>query len=98
VVVGSPNSRVAAFSSPPRHLWQLPTLNNLLENREMTLEDGRLLLGAERFDELLERYTAAELDARKLVRVSPGAASVAPCNLLFWLGFPYATSVLVTKY
>ena len=27
-----------------------------------------------------------------------GAASVAPCNLLFLLGFPYATSVLIKKY
>jgi MoxR-like ATPase len=49
----------------------LPTLNNLLENREMTLEDGRLLLAAERYDELLEQYTAEELDVRRLVRVSP---------------------------
>ena len=54
----------------------LPTLNNLLENREMTLEDGRLLLGAERYDELLAQYPdadqgGAELAARGLVRVSP---------------------------
>jgi hypothetical protein len=49
----------------------LPTLNNLLENREMTLEDGRLLLAAERYDELLEQYSVAELDQRRLVRVSP---------------------------
>jgi hypothetical protein len=27
-----------------------------------------------------------------------GAAAAAPCNLLFWLGFPYTMSVLVTKY
>ena len=49
----------------------LPLLNNLLENREMTLEDGRLLIAAERYDELLEQYSAAELEARRLVRVSP---------------------------
>ena len=30
----------------------LPVLNNLLENREMPLEDGRLLVSARRFDQL----------------------------------------------
>ena len=49
----------------------LPTLNNLLENREMTLEDGRLMIASERYDELLEQYSAEELDARNLVRVHP---------------------------
>lgn len=32
----------------------LPVLNNLLENREMHLEDGRFLIPAERYDKLLE--------------------------------------------
>lgn len=32
----------------------LPVLNNLLENREMHLEDGRLLIPATRYDELLK--------------------------------------------
>lgn len=32
----------------------LPVLNNLLENREMHLEDGRFLIPAERYDRLLE--------------------------------------------
>lgn len=32
----------------------LPVLNNLLENREMPLEDGRLLISSSRFDKLLE--------------------------------------------
>lgn len=32
----------------------LPVLNNLLENREMHLEDGRLLIPAERYDKLLQ--------------------------------------------
>ena len=31
----------------------LPVLNNLLENREMQLEDGRFLMAAERYDKLL---------------------------------------------
>lgn len=32
----------------------LPVLNNLLENREMHLEDGRLLIPAKRYNELLK--------------------------------------------
>lgn len=32
----------------------LPVLNNLLENREMPLEDGRFLMSSSRFDKLLE--------------------------------------------
>ena len=32
----------------------LPVLNNLLENREMHLEDGRFLIPATRYDKLLQ--------------------------------------------
>ena len=32
----------------------LPVLNNLLENREMQLEDGRFILSADRYDKLLK--------------------------------------------
>lgn len=32
----------------------LPVLNNLLENREMQLEDGRFLMSPERYDKLLQ--------------------------------------------
>lgn len=32
----------------------LPVLNNLLENREMHLEDGRFLIPADRYDQLLK--------------------------------------------
>jgi len=32
----------------------LPILNNLLENREMQLEDGRFLVAADRYDKLLQ--------------------------------------------
>ena len=32
----------------------LPVLNNLLENREMQLDDGRFLMSAERYDKLLQ--------------------------------------------
>uniref|UniRef100_A0A4X1VGC7 von Willebrand factor A domain-containing protein 8 n=1 Tax=Sus scrofa TaxID=9823 RepID=A0A4X1VGC7_PIG len=48
----------------------LPVLNNLLENREMQLEDGRFLMSAERYDKLLQDHTKTELDAWKIVRVS----------------------------
>ncbi|XP_071782446.1 von Willebrand factor A domain-containing protein 8 [Centroberyx gerrardi] len=48
----------------------LPVLNNLLENREMQLEDGRFLMSAERYDKLLQEHTKEELDAWKIVRVS----------------------------
>ncbi|KAM8786530.1 von Willebrand factor A domain-containing protein 8 [Rhynchonycteris naso] len=48
----------------------LPVLNNLLENREMQLDDGRFLMSAERYDKLLQDHTKAELDAWKIVRVS----------------------------
>jgi N-acetylmuramic acid 6-phosphate etherase len=41
---------------------------------------------------------AGALEMARSALGEEGAASVAPCNLLFWLGFPCATSVLVTKY
>ncbi|XP_062588748.1 von Willebrand factor A domain-containing protein 8-like [Saccostrea cucullata] len=47
----------------------LPILNNLLENREMQLDDGRFLMSAERYDKLLTDHSKEELDALKLVRV-----------------------------
>ncbi|MBN3308156.1 VWA8 protein, partial [Amia calva] len=48
----------------------LPVLNNLLENREMQLEDGRFLMSAQRYDKLLQEHTKEELDTWKIVRVS----------------------------
>ena len=48
----------------------LPVLNNLLENREMHLEDGRLLIPASRYDKLLAQYGQDELNRWQLVRVS----------------------------
>lgn len=48
----------------------LPVLNNLLENREMQLEDGRFLMSSERYDKLLLEHTKEELDSWKIVRVS----------------------------
>ena len=32
----------------------LPVLNNLLENREVQLDDGRFLMSADRYDKLLK--------------------------------------------
>ncbi|XP_004527380.1 von Willebrand factor A domain-containing protein 8 [Ceratitis capitata] len=48
----------------------LPILNNLLENREMHLENGKFLMAPERYDKLLENYTKAELDRLGVLRVS----------------------------
>lgn len=48
----------------------LPVLNNLLENREMHLEDGRFLIPAARYDKLLKTYSQEELDSWRLVRVN----------------------------
>ncbi|KAG7197989.1 hypothetical protein KM043_016215 [Ampulex compressa] len=48
----------------------LPVLNNLLENREMHLEDGRFLMPAFRYDKLLQIHSQEELDSWRLVRVS----------------------------
>ena len=47
----------------------LPVLNNLLENREIQLDDGRFLMAAERYDKLLKDHSKEELDRWKLVRV-----------------------------
>ena len=47
----------------------LPILNNLLENREMHLEDGRFLVSAERYDDLLKTHSEEELIQMGLVRV-----------------------------
>ncbi|KAK9507826.1 hypothetical protein O3M35_007600 [Rhynocoris fuscipes] len=48
----------------------LPVLNNLLENREMHLEDGRFLIPAERYDKLLKEHGEEELKKWRLMRVS----------------------------
>ncbi|KAI5717616.1 hypothetical protein M8J77_008659 [Diaphorina citri] len=48
----------------------LPVLNNLLENREMHLEDGRFLVSASTYDKLLQEHGDTELSKWNLVRVS----------------------------
>ncbi|XP_023941851.1 von Willebrand factor A domain-containing protein 8 [Bicyclus anynana] len=47
----------------------LPVLNNLLENREMHLEDGRFLIPASRYDKLLAEHGPEEVSRWRLVRV-----------------------------
>lgn len=44
----------------------LPILNNLLENREMNLDDGRFLVAPQRFDKLAQGIDLSDL---KLLRV-----------------------------
>ena len=59
----------------------LPTLNNLLENREMNLEDGRLLVSARRHRELLRARGPAEgAPAGLLVPTHPRFRVVALCQ------------------
>jgi len=48
----------------------LPALNNLLENREMQLDDGRFLMNPDRYDQLLKENSKEKLDEWKLVRVN----------------------------
>ena len=57
----------------------LPTLNNLLENREMSLEDGRFLVHPDRYDALLNKEDSAAntLKNRSLVRVHPNFRIIA---------------------
>lgn len=55
----------------------LPILNNLLENREVQLEDGRFLVSAERYDKLLCDHPKELLDSWKLFRVSENFRVVA---------------------
>lgn len=54
----------------------LPTLNNLLENREMNLPDGRFLVAPKRYNELAAGNSssgdpAADVDLSQLVPVHP---------------------------
>ena len=50
----------------------LPILNNLLENREMNLEDGRFLVHPARYDALLKEHPQVPaLERRHLGRLRP---------------------------
>ena len=62
----------------------LPVLNNLLENREMQLDDGRFLVSPRRYQRLLEKFTPEEIEQQKLVPVHPNFRVIA-------LGLPIPT-------
>ena len=47
----------------------LPVLNNLLENREAQLEDGRFLMAPDRWDKLKETASELEMENSGLIRV-----------------------------
>ena len=49
----------------------MPVLNNLLENREMALEDGRFLVAPNRYDLFLKEKDKYGNVSEKLVRVHP---------------------------
>eukprot|EP01062_Namystynia_karyoxenos_P006370 TRINITY_DN1222_c0_g1_i1.p1 TRINITY_DN1222_c0_g1~~TRINITY_DN1222_c0_g1_i1.p1 ORF type:complete len:1879 (+),score=516.05 TRINITY_DN1222_c0_g1_i1:79-5637(+) len=55
----------------------LPVLNNLLENREMHLDDGRFLVAPQRYDTLARDGGAERLREMGLRRVSPAFRVVA---------------------
>ncbi|KAG0097282.1 von Willebrand factor A domain-containing protein 8 [Podila epicladia] len=58
----------------------LPVLNNLLENREMALEDGRFLVNPKRFDMLVKEGGQSAVDTmerHKLVKVSDNFTVIA---------------------
>ncbi|CAB3401465.1 unnamed protein product [Caenorhabditis bovis] len=48
----------------------LPILNNLLENREMQLDDGRFLMKHDKYDELMKKYNKETLTKMGIERVS----------------------------
>jgi len=56
----------------------LPLLNNLLENREMRLDDGRMLVHPRTFEHLLTHYSRDHLEnVLKIVPVHPNFRVIA---------------------
>eukprot|EP01012_Entosiphon_sulcatum_P065880 TRINITY_DN94903_c0_g1_i1.p1 TRINITY_DN94903_c0_g1~~TRINITY_DN94903_c0_g1_i1.p1 ORF type:complete len:229 (-),score=45.14 TRINITY_DN94903_c0_g1_i1:9-674(-) len=55
----------------------LPILNNLLENREMALEDGHFLVHPKRFETLLSQLSLEDLASQKLLKVHPNFRVIA---------------------
>eukprot|EP00026_Physarum_polycephalum_P000717 Phypoly_transcript_00718.p1 GENE.Phypoly_transcript_00718~~Phypoly_transcript_00718.p1 ORF type:complete len:1304 (+),score=248.57 Phypoly_transcript_00718:258-4169(+) len=55
----------------------LPIINNLLENREMALEDGRFLMNYNQYQTLLKHRTKKELDDQKIACTHPNFRVIA---------------------
>ena len=74
----------------------MPVLNNLLENREMALEDGRFLVSAKRYDKLIaeQNYTKEQLDDLK---VEPNMRQQPTNTTMQYCLFEFA-SVLTSTY
>ena len=51
----------------------LPILNNLLENRELNLDDGHFLVSPQRYEKLIElaKESNADMDKLNLLKVHP---------------------------
>ena len=49
----------------------LPVINNLLENREMALEDGRFIVAPQRYEELLALHGEQQLAHWNLIKAHP---------------------------
>jgi hypothetical protein len=49
----------------------LPVINNLLENREMALEDGRFIVSSDRYKELLNLHGKQQINKWNLIRAHP---------------------------
>jgi hypothetical protein len=48
----------------------MPLLNNLLENREMALEDGRFMVASKHYDELIAQHGGTDVNNLRLIRTS----------------------------
>jgi hypothetical protein len=55
----------------------LPVLNNLLENREMNLEDGKFLISYKNYQKLLETHSEEELKRMGLLCTHPNFRVIA---------------------
>jgi von Willebrand factor A domain-containing protein 8 len=55
----------------------LPIINNLLENREMALEDGRFICEPKRYDNLMEVHGPQRIKEWKLVKAHPNFMVIA---------------------
>lgn len=64
----------------------LPILNNLLENREMQLDDGRFLLAPEKYDKLVATHTPEQLHKWQLARVSERLAWCQMSRIMITVG------------